>query len=96
MQACIDRTGLSTGHSTVVDGITPHKSCFQKGEECSDRGDSSALSGQTFLCSGIVFGLESEVSGSNLIAGTDPVLHMYVCACMYACARARVCVCVCK
>ena len=95
MQACIDRTGLCTGHSTVVDGITPHKSCFQKGEECSDRGDSSALSGQTFLCSGIVFGLESEVSGSNLIAGTDPVLHMYVCACMYACARARACVCVC-
>ena len=30
---------------------------------CSDGGDSSALSGQTLLCSGIVFALESEVLG---------------------------------
>ena len=46
-------------------------SSLQKGEECSDGGDSSALSGQTLLCSGIVFALESEVLGSNLGAGTD-------------------------
>ena len=48
----------------------------------SDGGDSSALSGQTLLCSGIVFALESEVLGSNLGTGTDsplstsiPLLH---------------------
>ena len=46
-------------------------SSLQKGEECSDAGDSSALSGQTLLCSGIIFALESEVLGSNLGAGTD-------------------------
>ena len=49
-------------------------SSLQKGEECSDGGDSSALSGQTLLCSGIVFALESEVPGSNLRAGTDSAL----------------------
>ena len=49
-------------------------SSLQKGEECSDGGDSSALSGQTLLCSGIVFALESEVPGSNLGAGTDSAL----------------------
>ena len=49
-------------------------SSLQKGEECSDGGDSSALSGQTLLCSGIVFTLESEVPGSNLGAGTDSAL----------------------
>ena len=48
---------------------------------CSDGGDSSALSGQTLLCSGIVFALESEVPGSNLEAGTDTALqyHCYIC-----------------
>ena len=30
--------------------------------------------GQTLLCSGIVFALESEVPGSNLGAGTDSAL----------------------
>ena len=49
-------------------------SSLKKGEECSDGGDSSALSGQTLLCSGIVFALESEVPGSNLGAGTDSAL----------------------
>ena len=49
-------------------------SSLQKGEECSDGGDSSALSGQTLLCSGIVFALESIVPGSNLGAGTDSAL----------------------
>ena len=49
-------------------------SSLQKGEECSDGGDSSALWGQTLLCSGIVFALESEVPGSNLGAGTDSAL----------------------
>ena len=41
---------------------------------CSDGGDSSALSGQTLLCSGIVFALESEVLGSNL--RTDSALQL--------------------
>ena len=41
---------------------------------CSDRGDSSALLGQTLLCSGIVFALESEVPASNLRARTDSAL----------------------
>ena len=50
-------------------------SSLQKGVECSDGGDSSALSGQTLLCSGIVFALESEVPGSNLGAGTDSALQ---------------------
>ena len=49
-------------------------SSLQKGEECSDRGDSSALSGQTLLWSGTVFALESEVLGSNLGAVTDSTL----------------------
>ena len=49
-------------------------SSLQKGEECSDGGDSSTLSGQTLLCSGIVFALESEVPGSNLGAITDSAL----------------------
>ena len=49
-------------------------SSLQKGEECSDGGDSSALLGQTLLCSGIVFALESEVPGLNLGAGTDSAL----------------------
>ena len=32
MQACLNGTGLCTGHSTVVDGITPHKSpLFKRG-----------------------------------------------------------------
>ena len=35
-------------------------SSLQKGEECSGRGDSSALSGQNLLCSGIVFASESR------------------------------------
>ena len=30
MQACLNGTGLCTGHSTVVDGITPHKSLLFK------------------------------------------------------------------
>ena len=41
-------------------------SSLQKGEECSDGGDSSALLGQILLCSGIIFALELEVPGSNL------------------------------
>ena len=49
-------------------------SSLQKGEECSDGGDSSALLGQTLLCSGIIFALESEVPGLNLGAGTDSAL----------------------
>ena len=49
-------------------------SSLQKGEECSDRGDSSVLSGQILLCSGIVFALESEVPGSNLGTRTDSAL----------------------
>ena len=51
-------------------------SSLQKGEECSDRGDSSALLGQTLLCS-IVFALESEVPGSNLRARSDSTLHSF-------------------
>ena len=42
---------------------------------CSDGGDSSTLSGQTLLCSGIIFALESEVPGSNRGAGTDSAPH---------------------
>ena len=38
-------------------------SSLQKGEECSGGGDSSALSGQTLLCSGIIFSLESRGPG---------------------------------
>ena len=41
---------------------------------CSDGGDSSALSGRTLLCNGIVFALESKVPGLNLGAGTDSAL----------------------
>ena len=48
-------------------------SSLEKGVECGDRGDSSALSGQTLLCSGIVFTSESEVPGSNL--ETDSALQ---------------------
>ena len=51
-----------------------HVSSLQKGEECSDGGDSSALWGQTLLYSGIVFTLEWEVPGLNLRAGTDLAL----------------------
>ena len=55
-------TGLCTGHSTVINWITPTQvSSLQKGEECSDGGYSYAL-----LCRGIVFTLESDVPGSNL------------------------------
>ena len=56
-------------------------SSLQKGEECSDRGDSSTLLGQTLLCSGIIFTLELEVPGSNLGAGTDLALgtsHVHI------------------
>ena len=49
-------------------------SSLQKGEECSDGGDSSTLLGQILLCSGIIFALESEVPGSNLGARTDSAL----------------------
>ena len=49
-------------------------SSLEKGEECSDGGDSSALSGQILLCSGIVFALESEVPCSNLGTRTDSAL----------------------
>ena len=52
-------------------------SSLQKGEECSDGGDSSVLLGQTLLCSAIVFTLESEVPGSNIRAGTDSTLHSF-------------------
>ena len=43
-------------HSFVISAV----SSLQKGGECSDRGDSSALSGQTLLCSGIIFALKSR------------------------------------
>ena len=36
---------------------------FHKGEECSEGGDSSTLLGQTILCSGIVFALETSGHG---------------------------------
>ena len=60
-------------------------SSLQKGEECSDGGDSSALWGQTLLCSGIVFALESEVPGSNLGAGTDSALSTTLIFCEPLC-----------
>ena len=47
----------------MIDGITPHKSPLQKGEECGGRGDPSTLSGLTLLCSGIVFASESRGPG---------------------------------
>ena len=59
---------MAPGRQTGSDIILPPQ------KECSDGGDSSALSGQTLLCSGIVFALESEVLGSNLGAGTDLAL----------------------
>ena len=76
MQACLKQNRIvyrpqhcgRWNHPTQV-------SSLQKGEECSDGGDSSTLSGQTLLCSGIVFALESEVPGSNLGAGTDSTLE---------------------
>ena len=54
-------------------------SSLQKGEECSDGGDSSALSGQTLLCSGIAFALELEVPGSRAQRGATAVLSLVLC-----------------
>ena len=75
MQVCLNRVGFCTCHRIMVDGITPAQvSWFQKREECSGKGDSSTLLGQTLLCSGIILVLELGVPGSNLRAGTDSVL----------------------
>ena len=49
----LNKTGLCTGHNRVLDGITPHKSPLQKGEECSGKEPDP-------LCSGIVFASESR------------------------------------
>ena len=42
-------------------------SSLQKGGNVGDRGDSSALSGQTLLCSGIIFALKSRGVSTKVI-----------------------------
>ena len=58
-----NETRLSTGYSTMVDGITPHISFKMKGDVVVEVILLHLQPGQTLLCSGIILALESKGPG---------------------------------